>query len=400
VLSYRQCTPARSLQQNPHVHVLKQVVSPESSQPEPALLGLVDEAELLAEAVFDTAHEGLLVLDSDLRVLAANRSFYLMFQVEPAGTRDQFVYELGVGQWNVPELRRLLEQILPHSSSFHQYEVKHDFPHIGWKVMRLNGRKLRRRSDQKELILLAIDDFTEEHSLREQQQKTIEALQRTEATLRATIEENNMLLQEVYHRVRNNLQVIGSLLSLQAEELHEDRERRAFQVARSRVQSIAEVHNLLYVSASTGLIDLRVYTERLNKNLAIAYSAGDRVQTDVHGGQITLDVRRAVLVGLLLNEVISNAYKHAFPDNCTGCITIEMVVNEDEVILSVRDTGVGIPANLESKRPGSLGLRLIQMMAQQLQGTLALHSAEGTSVEIRFPLIAKEPAPTFSYPRV
>jgi two-component sensor histidine kinase len=100
-------------------------------------------------------------------------------------------------------------------------------------------------------------------------------------------------------------------------------------------------------------------------------------------------VRRAVFVALLLNELISNAYKHAFPGNRTGRVTIGITANEDEAILSVTDTGVGTPANPESKRTGSLGLRLIHMMAQQLQGTLALHSAQGTAVEIRFPLRAK-----------
>ncbi|HUS12945.1 MAG TPA: histidine kinase dimerization/phosphoacceptor domain -containing protein [Pyrinomonadaceae bacterium] len=313
----------------------------ESSRREPALRGLVDEAELLAEAVFDTVQESLLVLDSDLRVLLANRSFYLTFKVEPVDTLDRLVYELGAGQWDVPALRHLLQDILPHNGHLHDYEIKHDFPGIGRKVMRLNAHQLRRRSDQKELLLLAIEDVTEEYSLREEQQTTIEALQRTEQSLCATIEEKTMLLQEVHHRVRNNLQVIGSLLSLQAEELHEDGERRAFQVAQNRVQSIAEVHDLLYVSQSAGAIDLRAYTQRLGENLAMAYGVSDRIEAHVEGGQITLDVRRAVVVGLLLNEVISNAYKHAFPGNRTGRVTIGITVNKDEATLSVTDTGVG-----------------------------------------------------------
>ena len=277
--------------------VVKRIVSQEASGPEPALRGLVDEAELLAEAVFDTLREGLLVLDSDLRVIVANRCFYMTFQVPPVDTLDRLVYELGAGQWSIPALRHLLEEILPHNGSFSDYEVKHEFPGIGCKVMRLNARKLRRRSDQKELILLAIEDVTKEHSLREQQERTIEALHRTEESLRATIEEKAMLLQEVHHRVRNNLQVIGSLLNLQADELPEDGERRALQGAQNRVQSIAEVHELLYVSTSAGAIDLRVYTQRLSENLAMAYGISGRIQAHVEGGQITLDVRRAVLVG-------------------------------------------------------------------------------------------------------
>jgi chemotaxis protein methyltransferase CheR len=369
--------------------VLKRIVSQESSRSEPALRGLVHEAELLAEAILDTVREPLLVLDSDLRVHLANREFYIAFQVEPANTLDRLVYELGNGQWDSPALRRLLEEILPRNAFFHDYEVKHEFPGIGRRIMHLNARKLRRREDQRELILLAIHDVTEEHARREQQQTTIKALERTEESLRAIIEEKQMLLQEVHHRVRNNLQVIGSLLSLQAEELHEDGERRALQVAQHRVQSIADVHDLLYVSSSAGVIDLRVYTQRLSDNLSMAYGVSNRIEAHIEGGQMTLDARRAVLVGLLLNELISNAYKHAFPGNRTGRVTIDISASEDEAILSVTDTGVGTPANPESKRPGSLGLRLIHMMAQQLRGTVTLHSAQGTTVEIRFPLLAK-----------
>jgi two-component sensor histidine kinase len=97
---------------------------------------------------------------------------------------------------------------------------------------------------------------------------------------------------------------------------------------------------------------------------------------------------RAVLVGLLLNELISNAYKHAFPDNRTGRVTIAIGADEEEVILSVTDTGVGIHEDPDSRRPGSLGLRLISLLAQQLKGTLKRHPVRGTKVEIRFPLLA------------
>ena len=122
----------------------------------------------------------------------------------------------------------------------------------------------------------------------------------------------------------------------------------------------------------------------------MAYGVGDRIQAQIEGGEVTLDVRRAVLVGLLLNELFSNAYKHAFPGNRTGRVTIGIAADNGEVILTVTDTGVGTAPNPESKRPESLGLRLIHMMAQQLQGTVTLQSMQGTTVEVRFPLLAKD----------
>src|SRR4051812_27086006 len=125
----------------------------------PSPRSLIEEAPLLAEAVVDTVRESVLLLDGGLRVILANRSFYITFGVEPSETLDRLVYELGDGLWNVPELRNLLERILPHNSSFRDFELPLTVPGIGRKVTLLNARKLRRR-DQTELILLTIDDIT------------------------------------------------------------------------------------------------------------------------------------------------------------------------------------------------------------------------------------------------
>src|SRR5579884_4237050 len=122
--------------------------------------GLVVEAELLAEAIVDTVRESLLILDRNLYNRLASRSFYLTFHVSPEETLDRLVYEIGNGQWDIPELRQLLEEILPRNSSFQDFEVTHAFPHLGHRTMQLNARRLRRRTDQENLILLAIEDVT------------------------------------------------------------------------------------------------------------------------------------------------------------------------------------------------------------------------------------------------
>ena len=132
-----------------------------------SLRGLIEEAELLAEAIVDTVRESLLVLDHCLSIRLASRSFYLTFRVSPEETLDRLVYEVGEGQWNIPRLRQLLEEILPHNGSFRDFEVTHEFPRIGCKTMLLNARRLRRREDQEELILLAIDDVTALQQARE-----------------------------------------------------------------------------------------------------------------------------------------------------------------------------------------------------------------------------------------
>jgi len=113
-----------------------------------------------AESIVETVHEPLVTLDADLRVVSANPAFYRAFQMDPEGTEGQLLYHLGKGQWDIPELRTLLEEILPQEMVFNDYEMGHDFPGIGRRTMLLNARELRRAQGEERLILLAIEDVT------------------------------------------------------------------------------------------------------------------------------------------------------------------------------------------------------------------------------------------------
>src|SRR4028119_1413556 len=120
----------------------------------------VEDIQNFAQTIVDTVREPLLILDAALRVRSANRAFYQAFQVSPEETEDHLIYELGNGQWDIPALRTLLEDIVPQSSVFNDFELEHDFPAIGRKVMLLNARKLR-PGDHTEFLVLAIEDVTE-----------------------------------------------------------------------------------------------------------------------------------------------------------------------------------------------------------------------------------------------
>jgi two-component system CheB/CheR fusion protein len=122
------------------------------------------EARDYAEAIVQTVREPLLVLNLDLRVISANRSFYDTFHVAPVETEQHLIFELGNGQWNIPQLRSLLEEILANNTQFQDFEVEHDFEQIGRKIMRLNARKMP-MIDNTQMILLAIEDITELHRL-------------------------------------------------------------------------------------------------------------------------------------------------------------------------------------------------------------------------------------------
>ena len=158
----------------------------------------------LAEAIVDAIREPLLVLDPDLRVIAASRSFYRTFAVTPRKTQGQLIFELGDGQWNIPGLRALLEDIIPKRRTVEAYEVEHEFPSIGRRVMLLNARRVFDEDGSASAILLAIEDVTRR---READREKDDLLQAKE-----------ILLQEMQHRVANSLQIIASILLLKAQD--------------------------------------------------------------------------------------------------------------------------------------------------------------------------------------
>ena len=167
------------------------------------------DAGTLAQAIVNTVREPLLVLDKDLRVLAASRSFYSTFQVAPSVTQGQLLYELGDGQWDIPELRLLLERIVPEHSVMEDYEVEHQFPEIGKRTMLLNARKVFYEDNSHTTLLLGIEDATADRALEHER----EDLLRKQPAL---LQEKDVLLQEMEHRVGNSLQIIAAIILMKS----------------------------------------------------------------------------------------------------------------------------------------------------------------------------------------
>ena len=179
----------------------------------------------LAQAIVDTVREPLLVLDKDLRVVAASRSFYLTFQVNRQDTQGRHFFELGDGQWDIPGLRALMEKILPAQNALDGYEVEHDFPDIGRRIMLLNARKVFYEDDDHTTILLAIEDVTQRRE--------------AERQLQQLLQQKELLLEEMQHRVGNSLQIIASILMLKARTVQSEETRLHLQDAHTHVMSLA-----------------------------------------------------------------------------------------------------------------------------------------------------------------
>lgn len=208
-------------------------------------------------------------------------------------------------------------------------------------------------------------------------QAEISARRAAQGELEASLREKEVLLREIHHRVKNNLQVISSLLSLQSTYLKDPQLLELFEDSRNRIRSMALVHETLYASADLSSIDMASYVRDLVSLLARSCAA-EHVRLRLKVEPIRLGVDTAIPCGLLLNELVSNAFKHAFPDRRGGEVDIGLARSaEDRFLLTVRDTGVGVPLHVSLSNPDTLGLRLVSALVGQLQGEIRFDRADG-----------------------
>ncbi len=206
-----------------------------------------------------------------------------------------------------------------------------------------------------------------------------------EERVRASLQDKEILLKEIHHRVKNNLQVISSLLSLQAHKVTDSQTVAALLDSQHRVHSMALIHERLYQSGNLAQINLGEYVRGLAGFLARAYQDGGTVQLEVRADEIMLDLDRAVSCGLILNELITNAYKYAFPNQRTGHLEVVLRhVVDGGILLRVRDDGIGFPPDLDYRNTSSLGLQLVSSLTGQIDGTLEMEVRQGTCFSIRF----------------
>jgi two-component sensor histidine kinase len=210
--------------------------------------------------------------------------------------------------------------------------------------------------------------------------------QRT-AQLRDALKEKETLLQEIHHRVKNNLQVISSLINLQMRQLEPGASRRALQECQTRVQAIALIHEKLYQARDYSRVPFSQYAQGLAGNVfhAAGVSSG-AVQLETEVGQVALAVDKAIPCGLILNELITNALKHAFPQERRGTVRVELdQTPAGRVRLTVKDDGIGLPEHLDILRSDTLGMQLVCTLAEQLAATVEVkRTATGTSFEVVF----------------
>ncbi|MGC2414282.1 MAG: histidine kinase dimerization/phosphoacceptor domain -containing protein [Stellaceae bacterium] len=321
--------------------------------------------------VVETIRDGILVLDPDLTIRFANRSFCQTFAVAPEDTLGRKLHEIGGGQWDIPALRTALAAVIAGRNTIEAFEVEAAFPSTGRRAMVLNVRKISRTGNRKQQILLAIEDVTDRVRL--------------EREHAAAHERIGLLLQELAHRVKNSLQFIAAMVMIESRRHKSGEGRAALQRVSHRITALGHLYAKLTNADPVEDVDAASYLEELCRDLILSIQKeGDTsivLKTDIAKERLPTD--RAIPIGLIVNELVTNAIKYAFPGERKGTVTVSLKRALGELRLTVADDGQGLdPRGADS----GLGGRLVEGFAQQLGGQVEWKSGRtGTTVQLILP---------------
>ena len=319
-------------------------------------------------AVVASSPAPLLLLDGQLRVIAASQSFCDAFGGSPGSLEGHALHALGAGEWDIPQLRALIAETGPNSVAGSR--------EIDFQRSRQPPRRLiiQARHLAQTRILVAVSDVTDA---------------RADAALKDdALRHNSVLLQEVRHRVANSLQIIASVLLQNARLSESDETRAHLKDAHDRVMSVAALERMLSTS-NAGDVQVQAYFTRLCEGIT-ASMVGDAnlISLTVEGGEGVVEGRVLMSLGLIVTELVINALKYAFPDGRSGRITVDYNFHGPNWVLCVRDDGVGMPPTGAAVRKG-LGTSIVQALATQLNASVeVVRERPGTKVSIHHTQIA------------
>ena len=327
-------------------------------------------ASALAQAIVDTVRELLLVLDTELKVRAASRSFYAAFGLTSKDILGRSVYDLIGGQFNVPALHAALAKIVADDKIVEGLEVRAVLQDLGSRTMILNARKVFYDGKGPSNILLAFEDVTDRRAV----EAAKEVIQKQTSELLIL---KDTLLEEMQHRVANSLQIIASILLLKARAATSEESRLDLRDAHHRVMLVATVQEHLQVAGRGELIEIGPYLTKLCGSLAASMIADPKsIAIDVTCDPGSVASAQAVSIGLIVIELVINALKHSFPDKRPDArIDVRYEVTGSNWRLSVADNGVGKKPGAAPPSKGGLGTGLVTALASTLEAQVEMNSA-------------------------
>jgi PAS domain S-box-containing protein len=331
---------------------------------------LLDAERRLLKSISDTSPVGIVVIDQDGRLTFANPYARELLGVEEVSAR-----RFDDPTWQIADLdgHPMPSEELPFSRVMATGETVIDLRHQlisddERKVVSVNAAPLPRG------VVAIIQDVTQQVEF--------------ERRIRSALREKEVLLREIHHRVKNNLTIITSLLSLQQSRIRNaDEAIAAFSESQSRVQSLAQLHQMLYLSENLEVIDLADYIREAARRIQNAYDPYGRVQLHLDLTSVNIDMDRAIPAGLVFTELFTNAMKHGAPPEGEGRVHIALELRDGrDVWLSVGNSGTTGPIDFNRRDQRTLGMEIVEALATQLRGELEVGTGDGTRVAIRFPL--------------
>ena len=325
----------------------------------------------LTKSIVDTIRDPLVVLEEDMTIVTASKAFLTIFGITQAETRGQRLSDVGQKQWDVPALRHLMEKVLPENKPIESFEIEDNFPGLGMRVFNLNARKITQPGTHSHRMLLVFEDITD----RKQRERDAQ-----------------MLANEISHRIKNNLQIIVGLIAYEI-RCTTDACVQGYKAMQARIGAIASLYDLISHSNRTGKITVDNYLNSIARAMsATLLGNAANVKIDVEAEALDIDPERAVPFGLLVNELATNAVKHAFPQGA-GRVVLSIKKVDAEIELAVVDNGVGIKDQDATQAPQRRGFDYVTIFVRQLGGKILepKSDATGTTVRIRFPWLATPP---------
>lgn len=327
-----------------------------------------DTGLALALAVVASSTAPLVLLDGDFIVLAASESFFTAFQIDPSDAVGRLLFDLHAGEWNVPQLRALLNATATGSAQVDVYEMDLTGVRAEPRHLLVNAHKLEYGEPGHVRLLLSVADVTDAR-LAEKLKDDL-------------VREKAILLQEIQHRVANSLQIIASVILQSARRVHSEEARSSLRDAHSRVMSVATLQQQLAASR-LGEVEVRPYFKQLCESIGASMIRDhDRLTLEVDADDSAVPAESSVSLGLVVTELVINALKHAFPGRRPGGIVVAYHSHGPNWTLSVTDNGVGMPKDAASTTPG-LGTNIVTALANQLKARVQITEAHpGTSVAL------------------
>ena len=334
---------------------------------------LLDDEELMRFAI-EAAPNGMVIVDDSGNIVLANSSAENLFGYSGNELLEQPIERLVPDRFSMahPGLRSsyALEpqtRAMGHGRDLYGlHKNGSEIPvEIGLNPIRIGERIF---------VLATIVDITER--------------KQHEESLKSALLAKEILLAEIHHRVKNNLQIIDSLIGMQMDQVVGEQARTALMDSQNRVKTISLIHQILYQSQDFAQIDAGDFVASLTHNLVQSYGVDrTRITLQLDVDQLFLTMNRSLPLGLIVNELVSNALKHAFPDRRAGMLTVALkVIDDSRAVLTVTDTGIGLPPSGDTGERETLGLRLMEALASQLEARLEVTARNPTRFELSFDL--------------